>query len=202
MSLGWGKATEVTFHRPGGDDPIGRYLDPGEVSVAADSAAIYGTEDELAELGARLTAEFGPWRKVNLPPLPQFIRIDAQARRDARRARKAVVAAARRLVSEGGKEAMGALVAAVLTLNERSEQVLSEVDGGGDHEGEAGGDEGEREPAVRGQREDAGEFNLGRRSGAREALELAERRVRRVMGLLHFSEATAAEIVRALREEL
>lgn len=59
MSTGWGIAAEATFvsrDRDGGD--VARGLKLGEVAVAADLAAIYGTPAELAALGDRMAAKY------------------------------------------------------------------------------------------------------------------------------------------------
>lgn len=61
MSIRWGLAADVTLHRHGDepDNVVSTELGDGEVAVATSAGAIYGTPKELAELGARMFAEFG-----------------------------------------------------------------------------------------------------------------------------------------------
>jgi hypothetical protein len=57
MSLGWGHCSEAQLieHRADSDDDAILALEPGEVGVVADLAAIYGSPADMALLGERMT---------------------------------------------------------------------------------------------------------------------------------------------------
>lgn len=61
MNIGWGTAKDARFYRQGDSDCSGvtASLEAGEVAVSQDMGAIYGTADQMAELGRRMVAEFG-----------------------------------------------------------------------------------------------------------------------------------------------
>ena len=73
MSIGYGPAAVATFHQHGGVDAGGaveRSLRPGEHAVVAGIAAMYGTREDLAELGRRLVAEYGSPQDAEPAELP------------------------------------------------------------------------------------------------------------------------------------